>query len=267
MAFCWLPVFALLSALASGASAAAGGQLENVDLQLILAVDVSSSMSEAEQRVQRDGYVRALRSPEITRVIRSGAMGKIAILYVEWAGPNDQHVILPWTLLGSSQDAKAFADALATKPIIRGSGTSISNLMQRAGQLFGQSRYVGQRKVIDVSGDGINNIGPPVDGIRDLLVASGVTINGLPMSVRRGDKGTFETYDRKYIEAYYENCVIGGTGSFVIAIDDLSQFRVAIRTKLVREIAGQAPAIVPASYRLVSRSPFDCLAIGQAPGR
>jgi hypothetical protein len=139
--------------------------------------------------------------------------------------------------------------------------------MQRAGQLFGQSRYVGQRKVIDVSGDGINNAGPPVYGIRELLVASGVTINGLPMSVRRGDKGKFETYDRKYIEAYYENCVIGGPGSFVIAIDDMSQFRAAIRAKLVREIAGLESLAIPASYRRVSRAPFDCLAIGQAPGR
>jgi hypothetical protein len=238
-----------------------------VDLELILAVDVSSSMSEVEQRVQRDGYVSAFRNPEVARAIQIGLRGMIAVSYVEWAGPGYQRVVMPWTIIGGYDDAKRFADALAVQPILREAGTSISAGLLRAEGLLTHSRSMGHRRVIDVSGDGPNNSGPLVEPVRDKLVASGIAINGLPISLHRGDSNTFESFDADYLESYYEHCVIGGPDAFVIGIEDVSQFEVAIRRKLVREIAGLSIGASPVSYRPQVATVVDCSAVGQVPGR
>ena len=238
-----------------------------VDLELILAVDVSSSMSEAEQRVQRNGYVSAFRHHDVTHATQSGPRGKIAVVYVEWAGPSYQRVVIPWTVIDSYEDAKRFADTLANEPIMSEAGTSISAGLMRAEDLFSRSRSMGERRVIDVSGDGPNNAGLPVALVRDRLVGSGITINGLPISLRRGDPNGFESFGEDYLDSYFEDCVIGGPDSFVMGVDDITQFEVAIRKKLIREIAGVPAQAWPATYRPRSRTIVDCLAIGQAPGR
>jgi hypothetical protein len=262
-----LRVLALLAGVFAAAPVRAEPERPVVDLELILAVDVSSSMSEAEQRVQRDGYVSAFRHPDVAQAIGLGPRGMIAVSYVEWAGPGYQRIILPWTIMGGYDEAKRFADALAIQPIGRAAGTSISGGLLRAEDLFAHSRSVGERRVIDVSGDGPNNAGPPVAPVRDKLVVSGVSINGLPISLDRGSSNTFESFGEDYLVSYFESCVIGGPDAFVIGIDDISQFEVAVRRKLVREIAGISARLKLASYRSHSGPVADCFPVGQVPGR
>ncbi|TGT67498.1 DUF1194 domain-containing protein [bacterium M00.F.Ca.ET.159.01.1.1] len=262
-----LKILALLLGVFSPTSVGAGHERRAVDLELILAVDVSPSMSQAEQRIQRDGYVSAFRHADVTRAIASGARGRIAVAYVEWAGPKYQRVVLPWTIIGSHDDAKRFADALAARPIVREAGTSISRGLQAAEDLFARNWAVGERRVIDVSGDGPNNAGPPVATVRDEVIASGITINGLPVSLPHGTSDSFERFSEGYLNSYYEHCVIGGPDAFVIGVDDLTLFAVAIRRKLVREIASIPPRPELASYAPARLADFDCLTNGEGPYR
>ncbi|MBZ9709456.1 DUF1194 domain-containing protein [Mesorhizobium sp. ESP7-2] len=252
----------LLASYPCSPSAGVEPETLGVDLELVLAVDVSSSMSLSEQRIQRDGYVNAFRHADLARAIGLGARGTIAVSYLEWAGPNYQRVLVPWTTIGSYADARQFADALAIQPINNAQpGTSISGAILLAGELFSQSRTVAARRVIDISGDGPNNAGLPVAPIRDRLTGSGITINGLPVSLRRGGSNAFQSYGARYLDHYYEHCVIGGPDAFVIGIDDLNLIEVAIRQKLVREIAGLASRPKLASY-LAGGQVFDCSMIG-----
>jgi Protein of unknown function (DUF1194) len=236
-----------------------------VDLELILAVDVSSSMSEEEQRVQRGGYVSAFRDPDVARAIAVGPRGMIAVSYLEWAGPGYQRIVIPWKIIGSYDEAKQFADTLAGQPILREKGTSISAGLLRAKDSFARNPSAGHRRVIDVSGDGPNNAGPPVAPVKDKLVASGISINGLPISLHERGSNAFESFGADYLASYFERCVIGGPDAFVIGVDDVSQFEVAIRRKLIREIAGLPERAWVASDR--SAPAVDCLAAGQIQGR
>ncbi|WP_217573382.1 DUF1194 domain-containing protein [Mesorhizobium sp. GbtcB19] len=260
-----LKILALLVGVFGPTSVGAAPERRAVDLELILAVDVSPSMSQAEQRVQRDGYVSAFQHSDVARAIATGARGRIAVAYVEWAGPKYQRVVVPWTIIGSYDDAKRFADALAVRPIVREAGTSISRGLQAAEDLFAHNWALGERRVVDVSGDGPNNAGPPVAPVRDELIASGITINGLPVSLPHGTSNGFESYGGGYLNAYYEHCVIGGPDAFVIGVDDLALFAVAIRRKLVREIADISSRPRLASYVPSRRSAFDCSTSGEAP--
>jgi len=216
------------------------------DVELILAVDVSYSMDPEEQALQREGYVQALRSKEFLTALREGAHGKIAVTYFEWAGQFAQKVLLPWRLIDGPEAADAVADELARAPYRRASRTSISGGLLFAKPLFDTSGYRGVRRVIDVSGDGANNAGVPVVPTRDGVTAAGITINGLPIMIRRS-RGSMMDIDN--LDVYYEDCVIGGPGAFVVPIHDRSQFVEATRTKLILEIAGRQPEarVVPAA--------------------
>jgi hypothetical protein len=172
-----------------------------------------------------------------------------------------------WTIVGSHEEAGRFADAIAARPVTAGTGTSISTGLLAAARLLTESPTLAQRRVIDVSGDGPNNAGPPVSPIRDRLVASGITINGLPISLPRGAPDAFESFGEPYLDAYFENCVIGGPDAFVIGINDMSRFEAAILRKLIREIAGDPARFIPVAYRGRLAQYVDCLALGQAPGR
>ena len=207
------------------------------DLELVIAVDVSLSMDLDEQRLQRDGYVAAFRDPEVHKAITSGPHGRIAVTYMEWAGPPTQQVVIPWTRIDGPEAARAFADRLETVPISRARMTSISAALQFSGRLFETSGVQGIRRVIDVSGDGPNNAGVPVVPVRDELVAQGVVINGLPIMLKLAT-GFFDLAD---LDRYYADCVIGGTGAFMIPIKEKSEFQTATRRKLLLEIAGLAP--------------------------
>jgi hypothetical protein len=227
-----------------------------VDLELVLAVDVSLSMDLEEQRLQRDG-VAALRDPHVLNAIQSGPHGRIAITYVEWAGPYSQGTILPWTLIDGTAAAEEVAAALAAAPISPHGMTSISTALAYSGHQFDANPFAGARRVIDISGDGPNNSGPPVQTIRRELLAKGIVINGLPIVVRPSESTFLEINN---IDQYYAECVIGGPGSFMIPIRDKSQFATATGQKLLLEIAGrEQPAhVIPAQFA-PEREEVDCL--------
>jgi hypothetical protein len=217
-----------------------------VDVALVIAVDVSFSLDPEEQALQRDGYVQALTSREFMRALREGANGKIAITYFEWAGEFDQKIVMPWRLIEGPESADSVAAEIAAAPYRRASRTSISGGLAFAKPLFDHSGYRGLRRVIDVSGDGANNSGPLVVPTRDDVLAAGITINGLPIMLKRPLRGTM---DIENLDVYYEDCVIGGPGAFVVPIHERKQFIEATRTKLVLEISGREPSprIVPVS--------------------
>jgi hypothetical protein len=218
----------------------------NVDVELVLAVDVSYSMDPDEQALQREGYIQALTSKEFLRALREGPNGKVAITYFEWAGQSDQKIVMPWRLIDGPEAADAVAAEIARAPYRRASRTSISGALNFAKPLFDGSGYRGIRRVIDVSGDGANNSGPFVTLVRDDALAAGITINGLPIMLKRPNSFTM---DIENLDVYYEDCVIGGPGAFVIPIREREQFKEATRTKLVLEIANReiAPRVIPAA--------------------
>ena len=210
-----------------------------VDLQLVLAVDISRSMDQDEQTLQRAGYVAALRDPEVIRAIQGGPLGRIAISYVEWAGHGLQTVLVPWTLIDGAQSAALVADALAVQPLQRLRRTSISNALTFSAAHFETSGFQSARRVIDVSGDGPNNQGFGVVAARDAVVDQGITINGLPIMLKTGFPSGF--FDVQDLDLYYEDCVIGGFGAFIVTVQDMTEFADAIRRKLILEIAGRTP--------------------------
>ncbi|HEY7297428.1 MAG TPA: DUF1194 domain-containing protein [Xanthobacteraceae bacterium] len=219
-----------------------------VDTELVLAVDVSYSMDPEEQQLQREGYIGAITSREFMQALRGGINARVALTYFEWAGPFDQKIILPWRLIEGPETADGVANDIARAPYRRASRTSISGALQFAKPLFDASGYNGIRRVIDVSGDGANNAGPLVVPVRNDVLAAGITINGLPIMLKRPN--TF-SLDIENLDVYYEDCVIGGPGAFIIPIHNREQFKEAIRTKLVQEIAGRIPQrpVVPVQAR------------------
>jgi hypothetical protein len=233
---------------------AAGAADTPVDLELVLAVDVSRSMDMDEQTLQRDGYVAAFRHKDVIEAISSGPNGRIAVSYVEWAGPAFQTTLVPWTVIDGAAAAHAFADRLAAAPMSREHGTSISNSLIYVGPSFEGNGFAGERRVIDVSGDGPNNMGVPVIVARDPLIAAGVTINGLPIMIKR--PGGFASI--AHLDIYYEDCVIGGTGAFLVPVTDIQKLASAIRRKLVLEIAARPAAFVRAS-EISAKPRVDCM--------
>jgi hypothetical protein len=247
------PMLALCAAMPVFIQGARADEAIEVDLELILAVDISFSMDIDEQRLQRQGYIDALNSPEFLGAVRDGMIGKIALTYVEWAGVAEQRTIIPWTLIAGPEDAQAFTGALAAAPIRRVYRTSISTAIERTAELFAENGFEGQRRVIDVSGDGPNNAGIPVTEARDRAVAAGVTINGLPLMLKRSSS----RFDIEKLDEYYVDCVIGGIGAFVEPVRALEQFPMAIRRKIIREVAGGDDP--PRLWRVSDRQPSDCL--------
>jgi hypothetical protein len=219
-----------------------------VDVELILAVDVSYSMDMDELAVQREGYAQAIVSKEFLQALKAGQTGKIAVTYFEWAASNDQKIIIPWRVIDGPETADAVAEEILKTPIRRASRTSISGAINFAMPLFEENPYHGLRRVIDISGDGPNNNGGPVLVARDAALEKGITINGLPIMVK---EPSYSTMDIENLDFYYEDCVIGGPGSFVVSIKDRDKFKEAIRTKLLLEVAGRTPErpVVPVAEK------------------
>jgi hypothetical protein len=217
-----------------------------VDVELVIAVDVSYSMDPDEQALQREGYIAGLTSPEFLRALREGMHGRIGVTYFEWAGPYDQKIIVPWRLIDGPEAADAVANEIAAAPYRRASRTSISGALMFAKPLFEGSGFQGLRRVIDVSGDGANNSGQPVTLAREDVLAGGITINGLPIMLKRPNPFTM---DIENLDIYYEDCVIGGPAAFVLPIRERAQFKAATRTKLLLEVAGRMPerVVLPAA--------------------
>lgn len=237
---------------------------EVVDVALVLAVDVSLSMSFEELRIQREGYVAALTHPEVIQAIRGGYHGRIALTYFEWAGDSTQHMIVPWTIVASLEDAQRVAESISTSQPNSARRTSISGGLRYGLDLFAEGVFKTERRVIDVSGDGPNNQGEYVNLVRDEVVATGIVINGLPLMT---DGGLISAFDVPDLDRYYAECVIGGPGAFVVPVNDWSQFPEAVRRKLVLEIAG-GPDLEPwmtssagqdlPVVKVAASEPYDC---------
>ncbi len=222
--------------------------LPSVDVELVIAVDVSYSMDMDELAIQREGYAQAIISKEFLQALKTGPNGKISVTYFEWAASSDQKIIIPWRVIDGPETADAVANEIMKTPIRRASRTSISGAINFAMPLFDENPYRGLRRVIDISGDGPNNNGSPVTVARDAALEKGITINGLPIMVK---EPSYSTMDIDNLDFYYEDCVIGGPGSFVVTIKDREKFKEAIRTKLLLEVAGRTPErrIVPVTEK------------------
>ncbi len=213
--------------------AAQQGQMMRVDLELLLAVDISQSMDYDEHTVQRQGYIDAFRHPDVINALMGGPEGRIAVMYMEWAGDFDPIPTIPWTIIDSEEAARAFADRLEKEPIYGEQRTSISGALMAARNYIQTNNIASHRQVIDVSGDGANNAGLKVEPVRDIVVKDGIVINGLPIMLNKPK----EFYDIDHLDRYYKQCVIGGVGAFIAPVFDLRHLPATIRKKLVMEIA------------------------------
>jgi len=209
-----------------------------VDLELVLAADISGSMDQEEATLQRIGFVSALRHPDVIATITRGRLGRIALTYVEWAGFQTQNTLVDWREISDARSANAFADALEKLPVRTAYWTSISNVIEYASAVFENSGFTARRRIIDISGDGPNNSGLYVPDARDRAVSKGIIINGLPIINDR--LGPYGFTPMPNLDLYYEDCVIGGQGAFVIVANGFKDFARAIRRKMILEIAGRA---------------------------
>ncbi|RAZ86587.1 hypothetical protein DPM33_27615 [Mesorhizobium hawassense] len=246
-----LAMFGLLACLACAEAAPLPlpGDGAPVDVELVLAVDISQSMDEDEFALQRAGYVEALRHPAFIDAVRSGRNGRIALAYFEWAGVVRDDGVIAWRIIDGQDSANAFADMIAARPFRSFRGTSISGALGFGAALLERTGFSAPRRVIDISGDGPNNIGPPVAAIRDAVVAKGIVINGLPILI--SPSPSVSRLDR-----YYADCVTGGAGSFVLPIYAASEFSTAIRRKLIQEVSGLTDE---RSVRVEDAARVDCL--------
>ncbi|KOF21345.1 hypothetical protein AC244_08345 [Ensifer adhaerens] len=244
-----LSMLALILSLTGGPTQTAAAPVA-VDVELVLAVDMSGSMDLDEARVQRAGYVQALRHADFLNAVASGRYGRIAIGYYEWAGTVNESSVVAWQVIANAADAAAFAAMIEARPVGTRRGTSISNAITYGTALIDSNAFAGMRRIIDVSGDGPNNIGPPVIPARDIAIARGIIINGLAILIR-------PSVSTGPLDQYYAECVIGGPGSFVLPVHEPEDFAIAIRQKLILEVSGLPP---PPSVRLVDALPApDCL--------
>ncbi|MCC7276208.1 MAG: DUF1194 domain-containing protein [Alphaproteobacteria bacterium] len=224
-----------MTMLASGAGAA--GAQTVVDLALVLAVDGSSSIDEREFRLQMQGYARAFRHPHVVDAMTTGPARRVAVTMVQWSNLHDQSQVIDWTILDGPDAAARFADAIERAPrAVPPGSTSISGAIEYAARLLGDRRIVAARRVIDVSGDGLNNMGRQPSYARDRAVEAGVIVNGLAI-----------TTEVPALDIYFEDNVIGGTGSFALAVDSFEAFPEAILKKLMREIVWAPTADVIAA--------------------
>ncbi len=229
---------AALAAAGSAASQSQGqGSQRRADLELVLAVDISRSMDYDEHVLQRDGYVQAFRHKDVINALMSGPEGRIAVTYMEWAAEGATYQIIPWTMIDSAEAARDFADRLAQIPVRGERRTSISGALFAATDLIEGNDIVAHRRVIDVSGDGANNAGLPVEEARDFVLRRDITINGLPILLNKAGNGWDNGYDIEHLDRYYKHCVIGGQGAFIAPVYDLKHLAATIRKKLVMEIA------------------------------
>ncbi len=226
---------ALVGSLAALAGPLPARAAMQVDLQLVLAVDVSRSIDEIEAELQRRGYIEALTSERVIDAILSGENKRIALCYTEWAGTHYQVVVIDWNVIDTPNAARRFAEKLAEAPRASQSWTAVGAAMAFAAQRLEISGFESKRRVIDISGDGRTNDGPPAELVRDKLVAQGIVINGLPVMMNRTNFGRPPDLT---LDKYYEENVIGGPGSFMISAESFDDFGRAVRSKLIREISG-----------------------------
>jgi hypothetical protein len=229
-----------------------------VDVELVIAVDISYSVEMDDLAAQREAYAKAIVSPEFLRALQAGPIGRIALTYFEWSSTKDQNVVISWRQIDGPESAEALAAEMMQAPIRRGSRTSISGAIKFAAPLFEQNPYRGSRRVIDISGDGPNNSGDPVATARDTALQQGIVITGMPILINATPPASTDISHIDHIDWYYEDCVIAGPGSFVVPVTDRESFKEAIRTKLALEVAGRTPE--GSTARSTDKEPrVDCM--------
>ncbi len=226
----WLR-FCLLAIVGVSCAASIGGTRAEaqsaVDVQLVLAVDASGSVSNERFILQQRGYSAAFRNPRLLEAILGGANRAIAVTMTQWTGPLQQIQVVPWMVVSDQRSMHAFAEAVdGAQRQLFGGGTSISGAIDHAMTLLSDTAFVGGRRVIDVSGDGANNRGRPAEDARDDAVNQGVNINGLPILSLEPN-----------LDDYYRDNVIGGPGSFVVVASSYESFADAVLKKLILEIS------------------------------
>jgi hypothetical protein len=219
-----------------------------VDVLLVLAVDVSRSIDADEARLQRDGYRNAIAHPRVIEAVRGGVIGAIGLAYVEWSGAEQQRLVHPWTRIAGMAEAEAWARALNGAPPTSGAldraprislgQTSISGAIDFSRRVLAQAPWRAARRVVDVSGDGVNNSGAPAEEARDRAVAEGITVNGLAIV---NEHPTYGVARRVPLDEYYRESVIGGPGAFLVLAEAFESFGVAVRRKLIWEISDLPP--------------------------
>jgi|GEM_PF-321878 len=259
----WALAGALLSVIAVAPAPAAPAGATQVDMKLILATDVSRSINNEEARIQREGIADAFANPDVIKSIQSGALGRIAIAMIDWSSPDLDRVVLDWTIVKDKASAIALSEKIRALPRTRGRRTSISSVLELGALLLESSDkdIVGTRRVIDVSGDGPNNDGNPLKDVHDQTVANGIIVNGLPIMDENAN-GYFPDLDK-----YYQGCVVGGRGSFVVVVKSFADFGAAMRHKLILEISQDEQQIKQALNELHAESLFKLAAVGDAPAQ
>lgn len=226
-------------AVVVGALAAPARAAEPVDLELVIATDVSRSIDHQEALLQREGVAAAFRNQAVIRAIGSGILGRIGVAYIDYSSRAYNRIVVDWTIVGDRKSAEAFAARLLAAPLTFGRRTSISDAIEMAQEMIETNAIEGTRRAIDVSGDGPNNHGRLVSAVRDAAIARRIAINGLPIVNDRGGFG--RRFYLPDLDKYYLGCVIGGPGAFLVVANSFEDFALAIRRKLILEIAG-APA-------------------------
>src|SRR5712692_503608 len=216
---------------------------ERVDLLLVLAADVSSSMDESKFELQRLGYAAAFANPRVIEGIRGGVSGRIAVAFIEWSGVMQQKTAIDWTVISNDETAHQFGDRIMETPrAFARNSTSISAGIDFAVGQLDRAPYEARRRVIDVSGDGDNNSGRNVTTARDDAIAKGVTINGLVILTETTTRWNSDhTNPPGGLANYYRNNVIGGPGAFVMVAENFNSFGDVLVKKLIAEIAQAVP--------------------------
>lgn len=204
-----------------------------VDVKLVIATDVSLSINDEEEQLEREGIAEVFLDPDVVKAIKGGALGRIAVAMLDWSSPNYDRVVLDWTFVEDEASATALAEKVRTIPRTPGTRTSISGALERATLMLNESdgKIVATRKVIDVSGDGPNNDGVSLQHIHDTTANNGITVNGLPIMDENAE-GYVPDLDQ-----YYAACVVAGKGSFLVVVKKFKDFGAAMRRKLVLEIS------------------------------
>ena len=234
----WLAVGACAALCAGPGQAQTRAPSRGVDLELVLAIDISRSVDYQEGMLQRGGYISAFSNPQLLAAIKNGYHGRIAVTYFEWSSWGDTRVVAPWMIIEDEKSAAAFTDVLKYEFIWTGERTSISTAIDFGVELFALNNVDGDRRVIDISGDGHNNHGRHINDARTQALEKGVTINGLPIINTNPGPGTPPLPD---LDVYYKECVIGGPGSFVVVAEGFDKFAEAVTRKLILEIADETP--------------------------
>jgi hypothetical protein len=234
---------------------------ENVDLKLVLATDVSGSISNDELWLERQGTAAAFLDPDVIKAIENGALGRIAVAMLDFSSPGFGKTVIGWRIVQDRASAASFARAILAVPRTPGNRTSISNALEIGAQLIEASgkEIIATRKVIDIAGDGPNNDGKPVQEIHKRLTARGIVVNGLPIMDENAN-GYFPGLDR-----YYQACVAGGRGAFVIVVRSFRDFGAAMRRKLILEISQDERRILPAFDDTARSAPLRLVAATQYP--